>query len=313
MEVPFRDLVEQHNRCYDAPPPALSYGSTRSSEISSSSSAHSSTTSPAMRDWAKDPSLEIPPISSLTPAAISLPSPASATSSTSVGNMTASSRTVSLAGLSSSTYSSPPASPSLYTSINNNGSNTALSPPNFGVVATDVYRSSFPRNEHFPYLRSLGLRTVLTLVLEDYPEENRAFLEAEGIELIQLGMPNNKDPRAQIPGDTIRKALAVVLDRRKHPLLIHCNRGKHRTGCLIGCLRRMQRWPCQASLDEYRRYAHPKERLSDQDFITAFACDEAWRCLDVDGLPDWIDQTATIDCVEQLSITSASLQLCEKV
>lgn len=31
-----------------------------------------------------------------------------------------------------------------------------------------------------------------TLVLEDYPEENRAFLEGEGIELIQLGMPNNK-------------------------------------------------------------------------------------------------------------------------
>ena len=25
-------------------------------------------------------------------------------------------------------------------------------------------------------------------------------------------------------------------------MLIHCNKGKHRTGCLIGCIRKIQRW-----------------------------------------------------------------------
>ena len=35
------------------------------------------------------------------------------------------------------------------------------------------------------------------LVLEPYPEVNRQFAAEEGIEVIQLGMPNNKDPLAQ--------------------------------------------------------------------------------------------------------------------
>ncbi|KAG9450936.1 hypothetical protein H6P81_010901 [Aristolochia fimbriata] len=30
------------------------------------------------------------------------------------------------------------------------------------------------------------------------------------------------------------------LDVRNHPLLIHCKRGKHQTGSLVGCLRKLQ-------------------------------------------------------------------------
>lgn len=105
--------------------------------------------------------------------------------------------------------------------------------------------------------------------------------------MIQLGMPNNKDPLAQsasspdassltlpVPAATIRKALAVLLDVRKHPLLVHCNRGKHRTGCVVGCLRRLQRWSIDECLNEYTDYSAPKERASDQAFIKAFAMDE---------------------------------------
>ena len=106
----------------------------------------------------------------------------------------------------------------------------------------------------------------------------------------------------------IQRALDVVLDCANHPVLIHCNQGvssaatsvtppltcapdpppppnlgKHRTGCLVGCLRRMQRWrvaavphgdatrgACShrlcgsrsmiAIFDEYRRFAADKAR-----------------------------------------------------
>jgi len=69
----------------------------------------------------------------------------------------------------------------------------------------------------------------------------------------------NKD-LDEMPEEVIQRALDVVLDCANHPVLIHCNQGKHRTGCLVGCLRRMQRWSMIAIFDEYRRFAADKAR-----------------------------------------------------
>jgi len=73
-----------------------------------------------------------------------------------------------------------------------------------------------------------------------------------------------------IPEDAIRDALLVLLDSRNHPILIHCNKGKHRTGCLVGCLRKLQRWSLTSIFDEYRRFAGTKVRVLDQQFIELF-------------------------------------------
>nr|KJB63321.1 hypothetical protein B456_010G185200 [Gossypium raimondii] len=61
-----------------------------------------------------------------------------------------------------------------------------------------------------------------------------------------------------------------MTDVNNHPLLIHCRRGKHRTGCLVGCLRKMQRWYLSSIFDEYQRFAGAKARVSDQRFIERF-------------------------------------------
>ena len=53
-------------------------------------------------------------------------------------------------------------------------------------------------------------------------------------------------------------------------MLIHCNKGKHRTGCLIGCLRKVQQWSLTVIFDEYRRFAEPKPRFLDQQYIELF-------------------------------------------
>ncbi|OAY80092.1 putative tyrosine-protein phosphatase, partial [Ananas comosus] len=57
---------------------------------------------------------------------------------------------------------------------------------------------------------------------------------------------------------------------RNHPILIHCNRGKHRTGCLVACLRKLQSWCLTSVFEEYRRFAADKSRLSDMRFIEMF-------------------------------------------
>ena len=167
-------------------------------------------------------------------------------------------------------------------------SSAPLVPPdNFAMVNSWVYRSSFPKKRHFPFLKTLGLKSVLTLILEEYPEQNTQFLDDNGITFFQFGIPGNKEPFVHIPPDKITAALLTILDRRNHPMLIHCNKGKHRTGCLIGCLRKLQQWSLTTIFDEYRRFSFPKSRSMDQEFIELYSESLVWLQVDKAWLPRW--------------------------
>ena len=99
-------------------------------------------------------------------------------------------------------------------------------------------------------------------------------MQEHGIQLLQFGVDGNKEPFDEIPEPVIRRALIAVLDTQNHPVLIHCNQGKHRTGCLVGCLRKVQQWSLVAIFEEYRRFAGNKARVVDQQFIERFTfCD----------------------------------------
>lgn len=140
------------------------------------------------------------------------------------------------------------------TNTNHNALMLELFPPeNLALVAPGIYRSSFPKKKNFPFLKRLGLSSILTLILEEYPEQNQQFLAENGIRFFQFGVAGNKEPFVDISEETIAAALAVLLDRRNHPILIHCNKGKHRTGCLVGCLRKMMGWSLTSIFDEYRQ------------------------------------------------------------
>ena len=66
------------------------------------------------------------------------------------------------------------------------------------------------------------------------------------------------------------QALLIVMNPVNHPVYIHCNQGRHRTGCIVACLRKIQQWPIDEILAEYNTYAHPKPRKEDLAFIRAF-------------------------------------------
>ncbi|CAL5408267.1 unnamed protein product [Camellia sinensis] len=171
--------------------------------------------------------------------------------------------------------------------VSENDGDELLAPPlNFAMVDYGVFRSGFPESANFSFLQTLGLRSIVYLCQEPYPEANLRFLNANGIQLFQFGIDGCKwvkwynwaeptmkaqaEPFANIPEDKIREALKVVRDIKNHPLLIHCKRGKHRTGCLVGCLRKLQRWCLSSIFDEYHKFAADKTRLSDQTFIELF-------------------------------------------
>ena len=66
---------------------------------------------------------------------------------------------------------------------------------------------------------------------------------------------------------------------------------QHRTGCLIGCIRRLQGWSLTSTFDEYRRFSDPKSRAVDQQFIDLFDLGLVWDGVKIRGetkdLPEW--------------------------
>lgn len=70
---------------------------------------------------------------------------------------------------------------------------------------------------------------------------------------------------------------------------------QHRTGCLVGCLRKLQRWCLTSVFDEYQRFAAAKARISDQRFMElfdisdlkhlpmSFSCSKRWKMIILKG------------------------------
>mmetsp|Transcript_8112 Transcript_8112/g.11170 ORF Transcript_8112/g.11170 Transcript_8112/m.11170 type:complete len:221 (-) Transcript_8112:116-778(-) len=162
-----------------------------------------------------------------------------------------------------------------------------IPPTNFAMVAKGVYRSGYPNAKNFAFLKKLRLKSILYLCPERYPPSNLEFIARNNITLFNFGVAGNKEPFVDLPERVIREALVQVLDKRNHPLLIHCNKGKHRTGCLVGCLRKVQRWSLTYIFDEYRRFAGTKVRILDQQFIELFNLHVPIP-YNPDYLPDWL-------------------------
>ncbi|KAK5656241.1 hypothetical protein OQA88_5003 [Cercophora sp. LCS_1] len=141
-------------------------------------------------------------------------------------------------------------------------------PHNFGVVVPGVYRSSFPQTHDYTFIEALKLKTVVTLVQKDFPEGYQPWMAKNGIRHHVFNMKGTK--KEDIPIKIMKSILRLVLDRQNHPLLIHCNHGKHRTGCVVAVVRKVSGWDLRNILDEYCNYAEPKVRECDIKYISGF-------------------------------------------
>ena len=59
-----------------------------------------------------------------------------------------------------------------------------IPPENFSLVCSGVYRSGFPKKRNFEFMETLRLKTVLTLVLEDYPDSNLKWCEERDVQFM---------------------------------------------------------------------------------------------------------------------------------
>ncbi|KAI9371553.1 tyrosine phosphatase family-domain-containing protein [Aspergillus egyptiacus] len=161
-------------------------------------------------------------------------------------------------------------------------------PENFGEVAKGIYRSSFPQPCNLPALKLLGLKTIITLVEEPYTQSHMAFLKENAITHHRIAFIANKDPAVKTPENVLHHILKIILDKSNHPVLIHCNKGKHRTGCVTGCFRKLQGWDIQDILDEYTHYSRPKQRPLDEAFIKEFDPSKLSHLVQSSGAKLWL-------------------------
>lgn len=190
---------------------------------------------------------------------------------------------------SASTESSPvKGSSSLLSPTTTLSTAVVMVPPlNFAMVSPGVYRSGYPNRKNFPFLTKLGIRSIVYLAKESYTSDNTAFFESSGIRVFHYRLNGNKEPFGVMGEEDVAQVIGDLLDRRNHPILVHCNKGKHRVGCVVGCLRKLQRWSLTAIFDEYQRFAGKATRMADTQFIELF---DAEACVRYDSAnqPQWI-------------------------
>ncbi|KAI8906829.1 protein-tyrosine phosphatase [Gorgonomyces haynaldii] len=143
-------------------------------------------------------------------------------------------------------------------------------PLNFAMVNKNIYRSGLPGQRNFPFLKKLGLKSIMYLCDDDISPQYAEFLKEEKIQIFHIKTAGNKEPFLEMDKNEIAKCLLTVIDESHHPILLHCNKGKYRVGCLVGCLRKVQQWSMASIFDEYRRFSGTSFRVADQDFIESF-------------------------------------------
>lgn len=164
-------------------------------------------------------------------------------------------------------------------------------PLNFCPVERYLYRSGQPSPINFPFLLNLHLKTIIWLA-NDEPQDNLLeFMDRYNINL-QLAAINPDGGEDDNPWDgltehSIINALNTIVSKKHYPLLICCGMGRHRTGTIVGCLRRLMGWNLASVSEEYRRFTGSRGgRILVELLIEAF--DTNLVEINKDEAPDWL-------------------------
>lgn len=163
-------------------------------------------------------------------------------------------------------------------------------PLNFSLVEDGIYRSGFPMPINYPFLKQLGLKTIIYLgdlghekiknsenkekkekkdkhstleIMHNYQD----WISTTDITFHLLLMEPSQEPfnspeillQSQ---ESLVRALQLILDKNNFPMLIHSNKGKHRTGLLVALMRKLlQGWCLSGIFDEYEKFAMGKSEF----------------------------------------------------
>ncbi|KIS70277.1 uncharacterized protein UMAG_11656 [Mycosarcoma maydis] len=178
-----------------------------------------------------------------------------------------------------------------------------------------VYRGAYPKARNLSFLSRLHLRTVLSLtprpldndvaILEwasstdSLPSSSLTTVAGKasklGIQLFHVRCEKPKEESGGLTREGAARALSILLDRRNHPIYIHCLDGVEVTSTLVACLRKVQAWSNPAILAELGRalrdsnsseWTEVPSHLS--AFLTKFGQPDGVRLPPRNHIPSWL-------------------------
>ena len=143
--------------------------------------------------------------------------------------------------------------------------------PHFRVVSRGVlYRSGQPRGIGLHWARFHGIRTLVNLrsPTSSGTAEEAAFAERHGIQFrnIHVGIKRNRI------AESVAEFLSVIRDPSNFPVLVHCSRGKERSG-VMSAIYRIERdgWDNHRALEEmYQLGVSPGSIPVAEDFVRSY-------------------------------------------
>ncbi|MBI5203207.1 MAG: tyrosine-protein phosphatase [Elusimicrobia bacterium] len=122
--------------------------------------------------------------------------------------------------------------------------------PNFHMVHPGLYRSGQPNREGLAQLRALGVKTIVSL-RNRISKEEREEAERLGMTVHHVSMSGIVSPKFK----DLDRVLSIIEDPANQPALVHCRRGRDRTGTAVAAQRVVSKTlGVGAAADEAHRY-----------------------------------------------------------
>ena len=163
-----------------------------------------------------------------------------------------------------------------------------LIPPfRFAYVEKDLFRGAYPVNHNFSFLRTLKLKTMISMSPNPIDDDLKKFCEEEHIKNYYYSVPKFVT-QVVITVNSVTDIINIICNKDNLPLYIHCINGGHTTGLVIMCLRKLQMWTQRAMINEFSRFINTFER-SEEEFINNYkATFELTQ-----NRPDWLRHLPT--------------------
>ena len=145
---------------------------------------------------------------------------------------------------------------------------TQVALPHFQTTRKGVlYTSGQPQGLGLEWVKHYGFRTLINLRRPDSngTSEEKAFAAENGLHFYNFSIGSSHEDIE----DTVKRFLAIVDDKSHWPILVHCSRGKERSGVLAAIFHiEYDRWPNDRALEETYRLGLEEGRMPiSEDFV----------------------------------------------
>lgn len=143
-----------------------------------------------------------------------------------------------------------------------------IPPFRFSFVEKDLFRGAYPVSLNFEFLKTLHLKTIISLVPNQVDEELKNFCQQQNIVNHYYSVPKFAS-QIIITATTITEIINIMCKNDNLPLYIHDLDGEHTTGLVIMCLRKLQMWSGRAMFNEFNMFINNYEPC-EEEFVNNY-------------------------------------------